>query len=103
MVSVVDHSLASSCARIRVRGRHFLSTPIFLYHALAVKCNNSPAVLGTLAALGTGFDCASKGIHNNNNKTKINTQLNQMLSTNINEFYPLPSRNPRGDEPRCKR
>lgn len=26
----------------------------------AVKCNDDPAVLGTLASLGTGFDCASK-------------------------------------------
>lgn len=26
----------------------------------AVKCNDDPAVLGTLARLGTGFDCASK-------------------------------------------
>lgn len=27
----------------------------------AVKCNDSPIVLKMLAALGTGFDCASKG------------------------------------------
>lgn len=27
----------------------------------AVKCNDSPIVLQLLAALGTGFDCASKG------------------------------------------
>lgn len=27
----------------------------------AVKCNDSPVVIQTLAALGTGFDCASKG------------------------------------------
>ncbi len=26
----------------------------------AVKCNNDPALLKTLAALGAGFDCASK-------------------------------------------
>ncbi|XP_064382190.1 antizyme inhibitor 2-like isoform X2 [Halichondria panicea] len=26
----------------------------------AIKCNNDPALLKTLAALGTGFDCASK-------------------------------------------
>lgn len=26
----------------------------------AVKCNDSPSVLRTLASLGTGFDCASK-------------------------------------------
>ncbi|XP_075879685.1 ornithine decarboxylase-like [Nelusetta ayraudi] len=26
----------------------------------AVKCNNTPAILGMLSALGTGFDCASK-------------------------------------------
>ena len=26
----------------------------------AVKCNNDPALLRTLAALGTGFDCASR-------------------------------------------
>lgn len=26
----------------------------------AVKCNDSPLVLETLAGLGTGFDCASK-------------------------------------------
>lgn len=28
---------------------------------LAVKCNDSPIVIQTLASLGTGFDCASKG------------------------------------------
>lgn len=27
----------------------------------AVKCNDSPIVLSTLASLGLGFDCASKG------------------------------------------
>lgn len=27
----------------------------------AVKCNDCPIVLQTLATLGTGFDCASKG------------------------------------------
>ncbi|XP_044187091.1 ornithine decarboxylase-like [Thunnus albacares] len=27
----------------------------------AVKCNNTPAVIQMLSALGTGFDCASKG------------------------------------------
>nr|AIZ03430.1 ornithine decarboxylase [Mayetiola destructor] len=27
----------------------------------AVKCNDSPIVIQTLASLGTGFDCASKG------------------------------------------
>uniref|UniRef100_H3D923 ornithine decarboxylase n=1 Tax=Tetraodon nigroviridis TaxID=99883 RepID=H3D923_TETNG len=27
----------------------------------AVKCNSTPTVLKTLSALGTGFDCASKG------------------------------------------
>ena len=26
----------------------------------AVKCNEDPALLKTLAGLGTGFDCASK-------------------------------------------
>ena len=29
----------------------------------AVKCNDDPALLKTLAALGTGFDCASKVVH----------------------------------------
>ncbi len=29
----------------------------------AVKCNNDPALLKTLAALGTGFDCASKVLY----------------------------------------
>ena len=29
-------------------------------HFYAVKCNEDPALLKTLAALGTGFDCASK-------------------------------------------
>lgn len=29
-------------------------------HAAAVKCNPDPAVLRLLAAMGTGFDCASK-------------------------------------------
>ena len=28
----------------------------------AVKCNDDPAILKTLAALGCGFDCASKVI-----------------------------------------
>lgn len=28
---------------------------------LAVKCNDDPIVIQTLAALGAGFDCASKG------------------------------------------
>jgi ornithine decarboxylase len=27
----------------------------------AFKCNNHPSVVGTLAALGAGFDCASRG------------------------------------------
>lgn len=41
---------------------YFVCAPFCLpfCRVLAVKCNNSPAVLGTLAALGTGFDCASK-------------------------------------------
>ena len=29
----------------------------------AVKCNDDPALLKTLAALGTGFDCASKVVY----------------------------------------
>ena len=29
----------------------------------AVKCNNDPVLLQTLAALGCGFDCASKVTH----------------------------------------
>lgn len=32
-----------------------------LFLIAAVKCNDSLTVLETLAALGTGFDCASKG------------------------------------------
>ena len=28
--------------------------------AVAVKCNSDPLLLRTLAALGSGFDCASK-------------------------------------------
>lgn len=35
---------------------------LFFRDILAVKVNNSPGVLETLAALGAGFDCASKGI-----------------------------------------
>jgi Diaminopimelate decarboxylase len=31
-----------------------------LYYISAVKCNDSVTVLEVLAALGTGFDCASK-------------------------------------------
>ncbi|XP_072289076.1 ornithine decarboxylase-like [Eucyclogobius newberryi] len=40
-----------------LRWRNLLprATPFY-----AVKCNDTPAVLRTLAALGTGFDCASK-------------------------------------------
>ena len=37
--------------------------PHFTYKlsfALAVKCNTDPLLLQTLAALGSGFDCASK-------------------------------------------
>lgn len=34
---------------------------LLLLICLAVKCNDSPIVIQTLAALGTGFDCASKG------------------------------------------
>lgn len=38
----------------------FCSYIVFLL-ITAVKCNDSPIVIETLAALGTGFDCASKG------------------------------------------
>lgn len=38
----------------------FLSTKI-INILPAVKCNDSPIVIQTLASLGTGFDCASKG------------------------------------------
>ena len=32
-----------------------------MYHVfIAVKCNDNPMLLRTLAALGVGFDCASK-------------------------------------------
>ena len=34
-----------------------------LYYVSAVKCNDSGTVLEVLAALGTGFDCASKVRH----------------------------------------
>lgn len=37
----------------------------------AVKCNDSPIVLEVLAALGTGFDCASKG------------EINKILDLNV--------------------
>lgn len=30
------------------------------FFSIAVKCNDNELVLKTLAALGTGFDCASK-------------------------------------------
>lgn len=36
------------------------SVHFFSIHS-AVKCNDSPIVIQTLANLGTGFDCASKG------------------------------------------
>lgn len=31
-----------------------------VYPFYAVKCNNNPVILKVLAALGAGFDCASK-------------------------------------------
>lgn len=31
------------------------------FGCIAVKCNDDPIVIKTLASLGTGFDCASKG------------------------------------------
>lgn len=34
---------------------------VCFFFRIAVKCNDSPMVLKLLAALGTGFDCASKG------------------------------------------
>lgn len=37
------------------------ATFYFPFIHAAVKCNDSPIVLQTLATLGTGFDCASKG------------------------------------------
>lgn len=33
---------------------------IIIYLIAAVKCNDAPTVIHLLAALGTGFDCASK-------------------------------------------
>jgi ornithine decarboxylase len=42
------------CARI-------LTKEYWYFYIAAVKCNDSLAVLEVLAALGTGFDCASKG------------------------------------------
>ena len=38
----------------------------------AVKCNDNEIVLATLAALGTGFDCASKG------------EVNKILALGVN-------------------
>jgi len=62
----------------------------------AVKCNDSPIVIQTLAALGTGFDCASKGEINNvmsygvpaeriifANPTKPNSHLNFAAKMNV--------------------
>lgn len=37
--------------------RHFI---IISLSFLAVKCNDDKLLVSTLAALGTGFDCASK-------------------------------------------
>lgn len=48
--------------RIRIQRNNFVS---------AVKCNDSLTVLEVLAALGTGFDCASK------------TEINKVLSLGI--------------------
>lgn len=41
---------------LTVMARH----PFCVYFVIAVKCNDDPLLLQTLAALGTGFDCASK-------------------------------------------
>jgi ornithine decarboxylase len=40
---------------------HHVRLPPSNIHAVAVKCNPDPFVLRLLAALGTGFDCASNG------------------------------------------
>lgn len=41
--------------------RHVMRVPFFCHPFIAVKCNDSSVVIQTLAAFGTGFDCASKG------------------------------------------
>uniref|UniRef100_A0A8C6T057 ornithine decarboxylase n=1 Tax=Neogobius melanostomus TaxID=47308 RepID=A0A8C6T057_9GOBI len=43
----------------------------------AVKCNNNLAVLRTLSALGTGFDCASK--------------MSKAINEALDEFFPADS------------
>lgn len=40
---------------------HSCRTSLIIFLCLAVKCNPDPYVLRLLAALGTGFDCASNG------------------------------------------
>lgn len=45
----------------------------------AVKCNNTPTVLRTLSALGTGFDCASKVLANILQKDKLSLHLSTCL------------------------
>ena len=40
---------------------HILSSSLKLINFIAVKCNPDPYVIRLLAALGTGFDCASNG------------------------------------------
>ncbi|KAK2106354.1 hypothetical protein P7K49_015868, partial [Saguinus oedipus] len=51
---LVDLDMLVSCHRTFCQGLPWVS-PFY-----AVKCNNSPWVLRVLAALGTGFDCASQ-------------------------------------------
>jgi len=46
---------------------------------IAVKCNDSPAVLAVLAHLGTGFDCASKVSHS------VHFIMHQLLTLDIND------------------
>lgn len=46
------------CFFLSLSYTHFWFVFIFV---TAVKCNDTPIIVQTLAALGTGFDCASKG------------------------------------------
>lgn len=58
--TLIVKSTIDDCINLGVSFNIILLLFLFLLFFVAVKCNDSPAVLQTLAALGTGFDCASK-------------------------------------------
>lgn len=53
--------MARNLAAVRDAGGHTSTlNALWIHHQFAVKCNPEPALLRLLAALGAGFDCASK-------------------------------------------